>query len=420
MIFVYIPVSFYGIGSLFLGRIYSAVLLMAAYLLIDIFFIKPKYGNKYHYIFLLLFFLNSFLINWTTVIKLYSLSILLLTAALVFFYRFIINPYKPKKNVFFCFLSLSLLSLTRIVFIINLLIFLSAFVFFLLKQKSGKLQLINICLSGMIIPYIYPVIVYFNHFQIVYDNIVTANTILREKFDNLIPGYFEMTAFFFLPQNLMLLIIAFTIRRFDFFEKVILVNILLFFIVHLNTLMYAEYLTPVLPLMFILAIRKWDGFLEKSRIIRRYTVKMKIKLIIIAYIVFIPLGITYLKHPFEGGKFMFNPLQLKSLLSEVNTIKGTYILSGWEGYSVYSDKVPLAPDQYQSFYLNDLYSSVPSELEKMMLTGKDYRELIRSGKPDIIVYEPDNPVHLKGMKDDIELLYAPDFEKGGVIIYHKK
>lgn len=61
---------------------------------------------------------------------------------------------------------------------------------------------------------------------------------------------------------------------------------------------------------------------------------------------------------------MFNPLQLKLLLFEVNIIKGTYILSGWERYSVYSDKVPIAHDQYQSFYLNDLYGSVPLNLEK--------------------------------------------------------
>lgn len=42
--------------------------------------------------------------------------------------------------------------------------------------------------------------------------------ILRQNFDNLISGYFEMTAFFFLPQNLMLMIIAFSVRKFDFFE----------------------------------------------------------------------------------------------------------------------------------------------------------------------------------------------------------
>lgn len=55
-----------------------------------------------------------------------------------------------------------------------------------------------------------------------------------------------------------------------------------------------------------------------------------------------------------------------------------------------------------------------------MLTDKDYKELIRSGKPDIIVFEPDNPVHLKGLKGDIELLYSSEIEKDGIIVYQKK
>ena len=420
MIFVYIPVSFYGISSLILGRMFTAVLLMLSYYLIDRYFIKPKYGNKYHYFFLTLFFLNSFLVNWTTVIKVYSLSILLLTIALINFNKFIEKPSESKISIFICFLSLSLLSLSRIVFAINILVFIIAFIFILFKRSERKAALPGIALSGLLIPYILFFSIFSSHLQLVYENIVTANMVIRQNYENLVWGHLEMTAVFFLPQNLTLMIIIFKVRKFDFFEKIIIVNILLFFILHLNTQMLAEYLAPVLPLMIILAIRKWDSFLEISKFLQKFSHRGRIKFITIIYILFIPFGITYLKVPFEGGKFMFNPIQLNSLLSKVNSLDGKYLLAGWEGYSVYSNKIPVAPDQYQSFYLQDYYDSVPENLRKMMMTDEDYKELIRNGTADIIVHEPGNPIHLKGFKEDIELFYNQEFEKDGIIVYVRK
>jgi len=300
------------------------------------------------------------------------------------------------------------------------LVFIIAFILIVFKRNEPKTQIIAIAFAGLLIPYIIFFVIFGSHLHLVYENIVTANMIIRQNFENLVPGYFEMTAVFFLPQNLILLIIVFKVRKFDFFEKIIILNILLFFIIHLNTQMYAEYLTPILPLLIILAVRKWDSFLESSKFLQKFSFRRRIKFITIIYLLFIPFGITYLKVPFEGGTFMFNPVQLNSLLSKVNELDGKNILSGWEGYSIYSNKIPVAPDQYQSFYLQDYYNSVPENLRKIMMTGKDYEELIRNGKADIIVHEPRNPIHLKEMKEDIELFYIQEFEKNGIIVYVKK
>jgi hypothetical protein len=46
MILFYCPVSFYGIGSLFMGRILSVLLLVMSFFLIEKFFIK-QYSNKF-------------------------------------------------------------------------------------------------------------------------------------------------------------------------------------------------------------------------------------------------------------------------------------------------------------------------------------------------------------------------------------
>jgi hypothetical protein len=229
-----------------------------------------------------------------------------------------------------------------------------------------------------------------------------------------------MSAVFFLPQNLMLVIIILTIKNLDFFEKILLTNIIVFYFIHVNTLMYAEYLTPILPLLLILAIRKWDQFLEKSKFLKKISYNSRIKLVIIVYIVFIPFGITYLKAPFLGGSFMYNPVQLKLLLTEINSIDGKYILSCWEGYSVYSNKIPIAADQYQPGFLSDIYDSLQESLREKVLLKKDYVELIRTGKADIIVYEINNPVHLTGLKEYMERYYFPTLVKEGVIVYVKK
>jgi hypothetical protein len=229
-----------------------------------------------------------------------------------------------------------------------------------------------------------------------------------------------MTAVFLLPQNFFLLYIIVKARNFDLFDKILILNILIFFLLHLNTLMYAEYLTPIIPLLIILAVKKWDVFIEKSNLFKKYSQDKKIKILTAIYIVFIPFGITYLKVPFEGGTFMFNPITMNSFLNEVNKLDGKSILSGWEGYSVYSDKIPIAPDQYQGFFLQDVYSSVPEVLKKTMLTREDYRNIITNRNADIIIYEPGNPVHLKGMVNDIEAKYVKQFERDGLIVYLKK
>jgi hypothetical protein len=121
----------------------------------------------------------------------------------------------------------------------------------------------------------------------------------------------------------------------------------------------------------------------------------------------------------EGKRLMINPVQLNEFISKVNKIEGNSILSSWEGFSVYSEKHPLVPENYQGLFLNNIYDSLPLILRKNLTRDVDYNNMILSGIPDILVYEKENPMHFAKVPEIIELKYEPRFIDHSITVYSR-
>jgi len=88
---------------------------------------------------------------------------------------------------------------------------------------------------------------YFNTFEI---NIVTRKFI-DEPF---LQGLIKFIGFFFIPQNfLLLIIIIISGYKYNVIERFLLLNIVIFVLVHILSRMHAEYLTSVSGLFILLA-----------------------------------------------------------------------------------------------------------------------------------------------------------------------
>ena len=96
---------------------------------------------------------------------------------------------------------------------------------------------------------------------------------------------------------------------------------------------------------------------------------------------------------------MLNPIELYKISNEVNNLKGNKVLGGWEGFSVYTNKEPLEPDQYQAYFIRHLYNKLPTVIKKNIHSTEDYKNLIMNSVPDIIVYD-NNPMNFDGIDVD--------------------
>src|SRR5205085_10357664 len=128
-----------------------------------------------------------------------------------------------------------------------------------------KIKLIGVLLSGILIPAIIFIILLGKYLDAVYLNVITANMLIRaDQWDLYLKNIPEMLSFFLIPQNIFLIfLILYSGFKFDLFEKFIILNIILFSIAHFNTLMFAEYLVPVIPLFLILIYKRYDILQQK-------------------------------------------------------------------------------------------------------------------------------------------------------------
>ena len=93
---------------------------------------------------------------------------------------------------------------------------------------------------------------------------------------------------------------------------------------------------------------------------------------------------------------------------KVNSLKGNTILSSWEGYSIFSDKIPILKEQYGASFINNYIDE--KDIIKYNIAGqKDYKDLILSKTPDIIIYDNSNSAHLDSLVDLIDNNYKKSF-----------
>lgn len=423
MLYVYTLVSWHGFWSLIAGRLLSYALYLAALYLIQKYLVVLKPGKMLLFIFI--FLLNLFLLNWIFIIKIYALAILLLTAGCINVNKFIEEKERDKRYIylFFAGLFFSLLLLTRIVFAANLGILFVYIIYLLYKLAiPSKLKHMLAFIMGSVIPIAVFALIYRNDFYNIYINTVYLNDVIRtDQVENFIKSFIAYQYVLFLPQNLIMILIILTGRKkFSLIELFYLINIIAFYIIHIFTQMYLEYLVPVLPLLFILAYNRYDEFENKVSGFFKIRKKAFSAGFLVFFLLVSPFGITHFKHIIEGRDVMFSPLALHKVSNELNETEGATLLAGWEGYSFYSSKISIVKNQYWGSFFFYLKGKIDSDIASKILFPEDYRSFIINKVPDIIVYDENDPRYLKDMKQDILNNYNENKSTGSIKIFRRK
>ena len=255
----YILVSGSGFLMLMTGRVLSIIMLMLAFFIFRKILVKFLIEDNKSglLIFTISFFLNSFLIDWTVIVKSYSLSILILSLCLFYFQEIIEKA--NKRNVIFCSLFFALLLLIKISFVLVCMTYIS-FLLYRVIRKNIPFKVLIIGIITFLIPFFLFIIIYYNNLDLVKINLFDINFAMSEGYSTS-SNLLKPVLFFLLPQNLILLIIIlFSGFKYILFEKFIILATVSFLIVHLFTQMLPEYFVPVIPLMALLAAMRFELF----------------------------------------------------------------------------------------------------------------------------------------------------------------
>lgn len=419
-IYVYFVVSDFGFWSLALGRALSVLMIsLSCLLLLSI--VKKLSNNNAIFIFFIFYFLNSFLIDWSILIRIYALSILFLSLGVFCFNRFLSTQYN-STYLFLSVLSFSLLVITKVTFISIYLVLILFIILAIIKyDKKNSYKNIIIAFIASVIPALIFMLFFGKYLEEFYFNVFTVNFITKEHVDPpFVSSLLKYFSFFLLPQNLVLLaVILISGFKFTFFEKFLIVNILCFTLIHISSRMLMEYLSSITPLLILFSCLRYQKFADKIMTKYRYFSAKRIYIyLVILYILSAPFSITHLKNIIEGTELLMNPIQLYSFEQRINSLKGNTVLSSWEGYSIFSEKLPILNEQYGGAFINK-YVGEMDILKYNIARQKDYENLVLNKTPDIIIYDNLNSAHLDDLKDLICKNYNKAFEYKSVEVFSK-
>ncbi len=418
-VYLFSIISDFDFWSLISGRLFSVILIFySGFLLINV--AKKKAGSNVVTLFMILFFINSFFIDWAILIRIYSLSVILLSAG-IYFYDKYLNNNNQFSNLIFSLLSFVLLVYTKVTFIALYVIFI---IFILTLKNNGKKVLFKTLLLSIlysVLPLLIFLLLFGRYLEEFYFNVFTINFITKENIDiAFIPGLIKFLTYFLLPQNLILLmIIVFSGIVYSKFEKFLLLNIISYLLISIFTRILPEYMVSISPIIILLACIRFSKFaVNINTKFSHVSVNRVFTLTIILYIFSVPFGIIHIKNIIEGHELMMNPLQLYSFEKQINGLNGNTVLSSWEGYSIFSEKQPLLKDQYGSAFI---YKYVDErDIKKYKISrDNDYISLINERVPDIIIYDHNNSAHLDSMLNIINRNYKRKFSYKSVEVYSK-
>lgn len=418
-IYIYSLISDHGYWSLIFGRILSVSFIsISAVLLFSL--LKRITGRKTSNIFIILFFLNSFFIDWSVLIRIYALSVLVLSFGVYSFYCFLENTQK-SYHLFFSILAFTLLVFTKVTLVssyITLIIFIKLFC---IKYNRNVLKLTLIFISASLIPVISFLFIFEKSLDEFYYSVFYFNYITKEYIDAPFTiSLLKYIGFFLLPQNIILLtVILISGFKFTFFEKFLIANILCFTLIHIPSRMLMEYFCSINPLLILLSCLRYQKFADivmtKWRVL---SVKHIYTGLVILYLLSAPFGLIHLKNIIEGTELLMNPVELYSFEQKVNSLKGNTVLSSWEGYSIFSCKTPILKNQYGAAFINKYVSE--NDLKKYNIAEqKDYEKLLTEQTPDIIIYDNSNSAHMDNLKDIISRNYNKAFQCRSVEVFSK-
>ncbi len=422
MLYTYSFTTGLGYWSFIAGRLLSiSFFILSAFLFYK--FVIKKYFNQYSSIFLLFIFFIYYLVRWISLIKTYALLVLFLTCALVSLYLFF--HAESKKKLILIFLSgffNSCLVFTRIVCIVNLSLFtLLIFYLVIFKKENNKVGLFIAACAGIAIPILIMLGLFWNHLDSVYTNTLTYNRLVKNiVIESNIFNYMNVIRFFFIPQIfIIILLILFSGLKYNLFEIYLVLNIIFFTAIHLFSQMLTEYLIPIIPLLILLMILRFDNInIYLKKLFQKHPQFNVNKAIIIIYILTIPVG-THIVPIFTGTEKEINPIQLLNLTNKINNLQGITVLSSWEGYSIYSNKNALLTKSYISDNYKDVIKYMKSEDQKYFTNRIDFENIIKNKESDIIVFDKKSPFYLEGMESLITTNYYKVFSYREIDVYKK-
>ncbi|MEO8512185.1 MAG: hypothetical protein ABI543_01365 [Ignavibacteria bacterium] len=432
MLFAYMPVCNFGIYSLFAGRILSCIFLIISYLILSKTFFKDS-DSQSKFLFTVLFWLNIFLIDWAVTIKIYSLSILLFSSGIYYYFKFLQEPGKTKY-LYPASLFFSLLLFTKIVFALNVLFIILFSVYIILRKRTSGVtgsaidNKLFFGISKVIMPFlvtlILPAITFWIYLKPdlnkLYFDIYLINSMYL-PLTRFSEDFKVFILFFIFPQNLIVSALSF----FSFKELMpattfILINYVLFFSLHLFSRMLTEYHVTFLPLLIVLSVMGYRKLIAERRFpFGKFTPKNALYIILILYIVTSPLSIYHFKQYLFNGKLPPNPVELSYFVNELNGLKGKTVLSSWEGLTAFSNKETIYKENYAVSYIYDFID--PDTKNKYgLISTIDYRRLVTESIPDIIVLDATDNAFLSGMETIIESNYRISFVYKFITVYSKK
>lgn len=423
MLYVYSIVSYFGFWSLILGRLLSVIMMIAGFILLFNTFIKNKFSKREQNLFIFLFFLNGFFIDWMTVIRVYALSVFMLSAGVVCFYKFAKSDY-GRIYLLLTSIIFTLLVFVKIVFAANLVVSILFSLYFLWKKDRANkvIYLAYLFLPVVILPLLF-ILPYYGIFDKIHFNLLTINYINREHhLFSFGPALTKFLLFFLVPQNLLIIVLLFASgSRYDFFEKFIILNVLAYAGIHLFAQMLPEYLSVIFPFILLLAVTRYKSAESNIGKISKGFSGQKIGVIVCAlYLLFFFFSETNIRYYISGKEeLMPNAIQLFRLDQKLPSVNGEKVLSSWWGYSAYMGKDQIVPIDYLSYYIFEYVSK--EEIDRYGIkTPQACEKIIREKKADLIVYDTMNPLFLEKFAAYIESNYINELEYNNVIIYRKK
>lgn len=422
MPFVYAPVSVEGSWSLILGRVLSILFLFSAGLLLFKYLYKKGAESKYLFLFLLLFYCNSYLVDWLSIIRVYALSTFLFVASVLSVDR-LFSTRNIKMSVFSCSILFSFLALSKIVFAAHLILFIIYVIIFYRKTPGIEHKGFWLSLfAGISIPFLLFLLVFGDSLDIFYDSVFTANFLMKSELQSpIFPHLYKPFLFLIFPQNIILLaIIFFSGFKYSLFEKFILLNLVIYFILHLFTLLLLEYAVSMIPFLVLLAVLRFEKF---SNNINVYVKRLKgssvvFRLVLLLYLLSFPFSLPHVRYFLEGKFISPNVFQLNNIVKVINSVPGITAITSWEGYTIYSNKSTLLRDNYISNFF-DIRVDEKTKLKYRITFPGDYKKLIDNRIPDIIIYDEHDPAHLLDLKESIVYNYSLLVSLENILIYAK-
>lgn len=432
MLFAYMPVCNLGIYSLFAGRILSCIFLMLTFVILSRTFFKDS-DSKTKFLFTVLYWFNIFLIDWAVTIKIYSLSMLLFSTGLYFYAKFLLNPDKIK-HLYPASFFFSLLVFTKLVFAFNFFFIVLFTIYIALNKKSifssnsaPSIKFFPVIMKIMIpilISLILPGIVFWMYLQPdlnkLYFDLYLINSMYL-KFTVFSEDFKIFILFFLVPQNFIVTLLSiFSFKKIRLLSVFILLNYVLFFLLHLSSRMLIEYHVTFLPFIIVLSVLGYIKLFDESKFLfNRFSPKAVLSIIVIFYIVISPFSVYHFKQYLFNSTLPLNPVELRHFVNEVNKLEGNTALSSWEGLTVFSNKETIYKENYALSYVADLIDSTEKKKYGLLIKA-DYEKLVIGSVPDIIVMDATNNAFLSGMQTIIEKKYNISNQYKYITIYSRK